>query len=159
MKKYQHQTSKVTTQGLAANAPNDSGESTTHPQMCHALRVLFPKCFLPQKSCISWNFPVQSIHILMPHCTLCTLFNTMPLYLLWPCIRYNKKKGWIQARAVESESLKVGKSLKIGKNRIKSEKLYLISYPTFWQKCQNAINCHKMPKCLHFGSGSCIRIS
>ena len=44
MKKYHHQTSKVTTQGLAANAPNDSGESTTHPQMCHALRVLFPKC-------------------------------------------------------------------------------------------------------------------
>ena len=53
---------------------------------------------------------------------------------------------------------KVGKSLKIGKNRIKSEKSDLISYPTFWQKCQNAINCHKMPKCLHFRSGSCIRI-
>ena len=51
------------------------------------------------------------------------------------------------------------KSLKIGKNRIKSEKSDLISYPTFWQKCQNAIKCHKMPKCLHFGSGSCIRIS
>ena len=65
----------------------------------------------------------------------------------------------VLSRAVESVSLKVGKSLKIGKNRIKSEKSDLISYPTFWQKCQNAINCHKMPKCLHFGSGSCIRIS
>ena len=64
----------------------------------------------------------------------------------------------IKNRAVDSESLKVGKSLKIGKNRIKSEKSDLISYPTFWQKCQNAINCHKMPKCPHFGSGSCIRI-
>ena len=35
---------------------------------------------------------------------------------------------WIKARVVESESLKVGKSLKIGKNRIKSEKSDLISY-------------------------------
>ena len=35
---------------------------------------------------------------------------------------------WFLIRAVESESLKVGKSLKIGKNRIKSEKSDLISY-------------------------------
>ena len=55
----------------------------------------------------------------------------------------------VPIRAVESESLKVGKSLKIGKNRINSEKSDLISYQTFWQKCQNAIKCHKMPKCLH----------
>ena len=34
----------------------------------------------------------------------------------------------VNIRAVESESLKVGKSLKIGKNRIKSEKSDLISY-------------------------------
>ena len=34
----------------------------------------------------------------------------------------------VSIRAVESESLKVGKSLKIGKNRIKSEKSDLISY-------------------------------
>ena len=54
---------------------------------------------------------------------------------------------------MESESQEVVKSLKIGKNRIKLEKSDLISDPTFWQKCQNAINCHKMPKCLHFGSG------
>ena len=24
-------------------------------------------------------------------CTMCTLFSVMPLYLLWPCIRYNQK--------------------------------------------------------------------
>ena len=65
----------------------------------------------------------------------------------------------VRIRAVESESLKVGKSLKIGKNRIKSEKSDLMSYQTFWQKCQNAIKYHEMPKCLHLGSGSCIRIS
>ena len=41
-------------------------------------------------------------------------------------------------RAVESESREVSESLKIGKNGIKSEKSDLISYPTFWQKCQNA---------------------
>ena len=29
-------------------------------------------------------------------CTMCTLFSMMPLYLLWPCSHYNKKKGWIQ---------------------------------------------------------------
>ena len=34
----------------------------------------------------------------------------------------------VPIRAVESESLKVGKSLKIGKKRIKSEKSDLISY-------------------------------
>ena len=47
----------------------------------------------------------------------------------------------VLTRAVGSESRKVGRSLKIRKNRIKSEKLDLISYPTFWQKCQNAIKC------------------
>ena len=36
--------------------------------------------------------------------------------------------GSMGTRAVESKSLKVGKSLKIGKNRIKSEKSDLISY-------------------------------
>ena len=64
---------------------------------------------------------------------------------------------WSSGSGVELWNRKVGKSLKIGKNRIKLEKSDLISYLTFWQKCQNAINCHKMPKCLHFGSGSCIR--
>ena len=34
----------------------------------------------------------------------------------------------VATRAVESESREVGKSLKIGKNRIKSEKSDLISY-------------------------------
>ena len=37
-------------------------------------------------------------------------------------------KSMDQIRAVESESREVGKSLKIGKNRIKSEKSDLISY-------------------------------
>ena len=37
----------------------------------------------------------------------------------------------IDTRAVESKSLEVGKSLKIGKNRIKSEKSELIFYLTF----------------------------
>ena len=35
-------------------------------------------------------------HTEFPHCTMWTLFSTMPLYLLWPCSYYNKKKGWIQ---------------------------------------------------------------
>ena len=30
------------------------------------------------------------------HCTMRSLFSTMSLYLKWPCIQYNKKKGWIQ---------------------------------------------------------------
>ena len=47
-------------------------------------------------------------------------------------------KGGIK---LELWNRKVGKSLKIGKNRIKSETSNLISYQTFWQKCQNA----KMP--------------
>ena len=65
MKKHQHQTSKITTQGLAANAPNDSGKSTTHPQICQALHVLFPKCFLPQKK----------LHILKLTSTVYTYLN------------------------------------------------------------------------------------
>ena len=38
------------------------------------------------------------------------------------------KQGNVSIRAVESGSREVGKSLKIGKNRIKSEKSDLISY-------------------------------
>ena len=44
------------------------------------------------------------------------------------------------------------------KRREKAEKADLVMHLAFWQKCQNAIKCHKMTKCLHFGSGSCIRI-
>ena len=29
-------------------------------------------------------------------CTMCILGTTMALQSKWPCIRYNKKKGWIQ---------------------------------------------------------------
>ena len=42
--------------------------------------------------------------------------------------RHVEPEWCIQIRVVESESLKVGKSLKIGKNQIKSEKSDLISY-------------------------------
>ena len=61
----------------------------------------------------------------------------------------------LMVSGIELWKRKVGKSLKIGKKRIK---LDLISYPTFWQKCQNVIKCHKILKCMHFGSGSCIGI-
>ena len=46
----------------------------------------------------SWTVPVSypARWSSPSHCTMCTLSSTMPLYLLWPCIRYNKKKGWIQ---------------------------------------------------------------
>ena len=56
----------------------------------------------------------------------------------------------------QGKSCGIGKSnnRKTFKNRENLEKSDLISYKTLWQKCQ----CHKMPKCLHFGSGSCIRI-
>ena len=30
------------------------------------------------------------------HCTMWTLCSAMSLFLLWRCIRYDKKKGWIQ---------------------------------------------------------------
>ena len=39
-----------------------------------------------------------------------------------------EERQGVQARAVESKSLEVGKSLKIGKNRIKSEKSEFIFY-------------------------------
>ena len=54
----------------------------------------------------------------------------------------------IKTRAVESESLKVGKSLKIGK----------IGFDLLLDFLAKMSKCHKMPKCLHCGSGSCIRI-
>ena len=41
---------------------------------------------------------------------------------LKPVLRWNEEEGRMIIRAVESKILKVGKSLKIGKNRIKSEK-------------------------------------
>ena len=49
---------------------------------------------------------------------------------------------WVE---LELWNWKVGKSLKIGKNQIKSEKSDLISYPTFWQKCQNACSLGQGP--------------
>ena len=32
------------------------------------------------------------LHRCLVQCTMFTLFSTMPLYILWPCIRYNKKE-------------------------------------------------------------------
>ena len=54
----------------------------------------------------------------------------------------------IQTRAVESESLKAGKNLKIGKIGF----VFLLDFLSKMPKC------HKMSKCLHYGSGSWIRI-
>ena len=47
-------------------------------------------------------------------------------------------------RAVKPESLKVWKSLKVGKSRIKSEKLDLIFYQTFGKKVPHLWRC---PEC------------
>ena len=53
--------------------------------------------------------------------------STSHMLIVHICIGDSVEEG-ISTRAVESESLKVGKSLKIGKTRIKSEKSDLISY-------------------------------
>ena len=45
----------------------------------------------------------------------------------WPKFVFGAPEG-VRPRVVESKSLKVGKSLKIGKNWIKSEKLEFIFY-------------------------------
>ena len=36
------------------------------------------------------NCTVSTYRVFL-QCTMCTLFSLMPLYLLWPCIRYNQK--------------------------------------------------------------------
>ena len=36
------------------------------------------------------NCTVSTYRVFL-QCTMCTLFSVMPLYLLWPCIRYNQK--------------------------------------------------------------------
>ena len=66
--------------------------------------------------------------------------------------------GPIWTRAGKSKSLIQWKRRKGGKRREKAEKADLVMQLAFWQTCQNAIKCHEMTKCLHFGSGSCIRI-
>ena len=71
-------------------------------------------------------------------------FDTFPL----KCIRI---------RAEKSKSLIWWKRRKGGKRRKKAEKADLVMPLAFWQTCQNGIKCHEMTKCLHFGSGSCIR--
>ena len=60
---------------------------------------------------------------------------------IWLCKTFDKYHVW--TRVVESESPEVGK---IGSDFLSD---FLAKMP----------KCHKMPKCLHFGSGSCIRIS
>ena len=62
---------------------------------------------------------------------------------------------YMYIRAEKSKSLIRWKRRKGGKRR---EKADLVMQLAFWQTCQNAIKCHEMTKCLHFGSGSCIRI-
>ena len=50
---------------------------------------------------------------------------------IWICVTNywgHLLNNWICTRGVESKSLEVGKSLKIGKNRIKSEKSEFIFY-------------------------------
>ena len=66
----------------------------------------------------------------------------------------------VKNRAEKSKSLIRWKRRKGGKaeRRKKAEKADLVMQFAFWQTCQNAIKCHEMTQCLHFGSGSCIRI-
>jgi len=56
-------------------------------------------------------------------------------------------------RAVESESLEKSK------NRKKSDKIGKIGSDFLSDFLAKVPKCHKLPKCVHFGSGSCIRIS
>ena len=52
----------------------------------------------------------------------------------------------VKNRAVESESLKVGKSLKIGRKK-KSEKIRKIGFDFLFKFLAKMPKCHKMPKC------------
>ena len=56
-------------------------------------KIVLVVCNQCHKQC---HFKMQSCYYPLPHCTMCTLCSTMSLYLLWRCIWYNKKKGWIQ---------------------------------------------------------------
>ena len=76
----------------------------------------------------------------------------------WLKIYPHSSSSRVVSRAEKSKSLIRWKRRKCGKRREKAEKADLVMQLAFWQTCQNAIKCHEMTKCLHFGSGSCIRI-
>ena len=109
---------------------------------------------------LSW-IPVASPLTMMQHNwdlmhvgKMCEVFDVQMdvnvVAMLLPCCCHSVER--FCTRVVESKSLKVGKSLKIGKKFGKSGFYFLLDF------LANMPKCHKMPKCLHFGSGSCIRI-
>ena len=55
-------------------------------------------------------------------------FEPLKMFSFWENSENGSRGGGVPTRVVESGSREVGKSLKIGKNRIKSEKSDLISY-------------------------------
>ena len=63
---------------------------------------------------------------------LATFEQKSKIFVIDDSLRMGGDVWWLKTIAVESESQENFK------NRKKSEKLDLISYPTFWQKCYNA---------------------
>ena len=72
---------------------------------------------------------------------------------------HTRKKWSLSCWFWEQKSVEIraekSKSLIRWKRRKKAD---LVMQLAFWQTCQNAIKCHEITKCLHFGSGSCVRI-
>ena len=74
---------------VAFRDPGDATRAHTEPDSLY----WFPLAHQRERDTVD-RCQCDSAH--QRHCTICTLCSTMSLYLLWRCIWYNKKKGWIQ---------------------------------------------------------------
>ena len=53
------------------------------------------------------NCTVSTYRVFL-QCTMCTLFSLMPLYLLWPCIRYQGGRSCAGARVAPAKKFGLG---------------------------------------------------
>ena len=103
------------------------------------------------------NCTVSTYRVFL-QCTMCTLFSLMPLYLLWPCIRYNNKKGWVKG-IFRDEGVDTGvyfrgnHGSRVWKSQ-KCEKMYFPHTPTSWDKYMF----NRIPKLKFQGRSELVRL-
>ena len=78
--------------------------------------------------------------------------------LFFKCSSTPERKVPQRSDASQNDHKSKGHPSKTSEAAFTMQKADLVMQLAFWQTCQNAIKCHEMTKCLHFGSGSCIRI-
>ena len=78
------------------------------------------------------NCTVSTYRVFL-QCTMCTLFSLMPLYLLWPCIRYQSGRSCAGARVAPAEKFGLGRKFQAPIYAILSQIKICRDLRTFWR--------------------------